>query len=148
MHIGEEGRRVVLDLLHGEAGGSVLAVGHDAGLVRTHHAANADPLLAVSDRHRVGEREARGTGLALRCLVNVGGGVSRRLVFTAEVLENDVPANVILLAVDAVLIKALGALHSDVSGCLSQKYWSTLTARPPVGLLSLSTTWSGVATTL
>ena len=115
MHIGEEGRRVVFDLLHLEAGGSVLAVGNDTGLERTHHAPNADPLLAVSDRNRVGESEAWRARLALGCLMNVGGGISRRLVVTPEVLEDDVPADVILLAVNAILIKALGALHSGVS---------------------------------
>jgi len=148
VHIGEECRRVVFNLLHLEAGGSVLTIGNDTGLERTHHAPNADPLLAVSDRNRVGESEAWRARLALGCLMNVGGGVSRRLVVTPEVLEDDVPADVILLAIDTILIKPLGALHSDVSGFLSLRHWSTLTARPPVGLLLLSTTWSGVATTL
>merc|ERR1719213_1461734 len=47
--------------------------------------------------------------LALGCLMNVGGGVSRRLVVTPEVLEDDVPADVVLLAIDTILIKPLGA---------------------------------------
>lgn len=115
MHVGEEGRRVVLNLLHSEAGASVLTVGDDTGLVRTHHASNADPLLAVSNRNWVGEGEARRTGLACRRLVNVGGSVSRRLVFTPEVLEDNVPADVVLLAVDAIFIVTLGALYPWVS---------------------------------
>lgn len=120
MHIGEEGRRVVLDLLHGEAGAGVLAVGHDASLIRTHHAANADPLLAVSNRHWVGESETRRTSLALGRLVDVGARIGGRLVFTPEVLEDNVPADVILLAVDAVFIETLGALHFGVSRFLKE----------------------------
>merc|ERR1711977_595404 len=40
--------------------------------------------------------------------MNVGGSVSRRLVFTPEVLEDNVPADVVL-AVDAIFIVTLGA---------------------------------------
>merc|ERR1712230_159913 len=44
-----------------------------------------------------------------RRLMNVGGSVSRRLVFTPEVLEDNVPADVVLLAVDAIFTVTLGA---------------------------------------
>merc|ERR1719326_2846994 len=44
--------------------------------------------------------------------MNVGGSVSRRLVFTPEILEDNVPADVVLLAVDAIFIETLGALET------------------------------------
>merc|ERR1712078_534493 len=69
-------------------------------------------LFLPSPTHRVGESETRRTGLALGCLVDVGGSVSRRLIFTPEVLKDNVPADVVLLAVDAVFIETLGALET------------------------------------
>ena len=112
VHVGEEGRRVGLDLADVEVGASVNAiVVLDAGREGSLEAADGDALLVVADG--VGEGEARRAGLTLGRLVDVGGRVGGRLVLAAEVLQLDVVADQVEVGVDAEVVVALGALSRE-----------------------------------
>lgn len=114
--ISEEALGVVLDLLDVEAEALVLASGGvdntgDKAVLGASKAANA-ATDTLADFSRVGEGEARRASLALDSLVDVGGGDGGRLVVTLEAGEGDVVADDVLLAVDAELVDALGALEA------------------------------------
>lgn len=92
VRVREEVGWILLNLLDGEAGASVLALLDDAGLEWTDHAAHGD-LVRVRARVlglRVGEGDARGPVATLGSLVNVGCGIGGRLVGTGNTLESDV----------------------------------------------------------
>lgn len=92
VRVGEEVGRVRLDLLDGEAGAGVGAVGEDAGQEGADLAAHGDlvDLGAGACRLRVGEGDARGTRLALVGLVDVCGGQGGGLVGAGDAFEGDV----------------------------------------------------------
>ena len=109
MHISKEARWVGLDLGDVEASAGVLAVGHDAGGEGALETANAGAV--VAEGLRVGESEAWRAGLALDSLVDVGGSLGCGLIVdVAEVLEADVVADQVEVAVDAEVVVADGAL--------------------------------------
>lgn len=116
MHIGEEALRVLLDLLHIEAKALVLASGRvnnsgDETVFGALDAANA-AANTLLDLNRVGESDARRAGLALDRFVDVGRGRGGRLVVAAEVVQGDVVAEDVLVAVDAELVQACGAFQA------------------------------------
>jgi hypothetical protein len=118
--VGEEALGIVLDLLDVEAEAGVLASRRrddtsGETVLGAGEAANA-ATLAVADVHGVGESEARGTGLALSALVDVGGGEGGRDVVALEAGEGDVVADHVLLAVDAELVETVGALEAAGEG--------------------------------
>jgi len=116
VHVGEEALGVVLDLLDVEAEAVVLAsggvgdTGDEAVLAARDAADGAADVLA--NLLGVGEGDARRTGLALDGLVDVGGSVGGGLVVALEAGQGDVVADDVLLAVDAELVQALGALEA------------------------------------
>ena len=122
MHISEEARGVLLDLLDVEAEAVVLASGSvdntgDEAVLGANEAADATAdILAVGDWHGVGEGEARGTGLALDSLMDVGGRDGGRLVLALEAGDGDVVADGVLLAVDAELVNAASTLETAGEG--------------------------------
>lgn len=111
--VGEEAGGVVLNALDLEAeagvdaGGHVLDAGDEAVLGALDAADGAADALA--DGLRVGEGDARRAGLALGSLVDVRRGRGRGLVVAAEVVERDVVADHVLVAVEAELVQAGGA---------------------------------------
>jgi hypothetical protein len=114
--ISEEAGGVVLDLLDVEAKALVLASGgvldtSDKAVLGASDAADAASDTRA-DLHGVGEGDARGTGLALDGLVDVRGGDGGGLVVALEAGEGDVVADDVLLAVNAELVDALGALEA------------------------------------
>jgi hypothetical protein len=120
--ISEEASGVLLDLLDVEAEAIVLASGSvdntgDETVLGADEAADAAAgVFAVGDRHGVGEGKARGSGLALDGLVDVGGRDGGRLVLALEASEGDVVADGVLLAVDAELVKTASALEATGEG--------------------------------
>jgi hypothetical protein len=122
VHVSEEARGVLLNLLDVEAEAVVLAsgsvdnTGNETVLGAGDAADAAAGVLAVGDRHGVGEGDARGSGLALHSLVDVGGRDGRRLVLALEAGDGDVVADDVLLGVDAELVQAAGALEAAGEG--------------------------------
>lgn len=110
VHVREEAGRVLLNLPDLETRTCVLAVRDDTSLEWSHHAADADSLLSISDWDRVRDCKARWPSLTAWRLVDVSGRVGRRLVLAAEALELNVPADVVLPAVDAVVVVTDSAL--------------------------------------
>ena len=109
VHVSKEARWVGLDLGDVEASAGVLAVGHDTGGEGALETADAGAV--VAEGLRVGESEAWRAGLALDGLVDVGGSLGCGLVVdVAEVLEADVVADQVEVAVDAEVVVADGAL--------------------------------------
>lgn len=109
MHVSKEARWVGLNLGDVETSAGVLAIGHDASGEWALETANAGAV--VPEGLRVGEREAWRAGLALDGLVDVGGSLGCGLVVdVAEVLEADVVADQVEVAVDAEVVVADGAL--------------------------------------
>ena len=108
MHIAEETFRVLLNLLDFEAVGGILASRwiNNTSLERTLQTANAATLITLSGSLGVREGKTWWAGLALWCLVNMGGSVSRRLVRSTEAVEVDVIAYGILLAVNREVVIA------------------------------------------
>lgn len=113
--ISEESLRVLLDLADVEAEALVDAVvvlnTGDEAILAAVDAADAAALV-VADGLRIGEGDARGTGLAAGGLVDVRGGVGGRLVVAAEVVEGDVVADGVGVGVQAELVQAAGALEA------------------------------------
>jgi len=116
VHISEEARGVVLNLLNIEAKALVLASGSvldtsDETVLGASDAADA-ATDTRADLHGVGESDARRAGLALDGLVDVRGGHGGGLVVALEAGEGDVVADDVLFAVDAELVDAVGALEA------------------------------------
>ena len=122
VHISEEAGGVLLNLLDAEAEAVVLASGGvdntgDKAILGSADAADAAAgVLAVGDLHGVGEGDARGAGLALDGLVDVGGRDGGRLVLALEAGDRDVVADDVLLAVEAELVDTAGALEAAGEG--------------------------------
>ena len=101
VHISEEAGGVLLNLLDAEAEAVVLASGGvdntgDKAILGSADAADAAAgVLAVGDLHGVGEGDARGAGLALDGLVDVGGRDGGRLVLALEAGDGDVVSAVV-----------------------------------------------------
>lgn len=116
VHVGEESLGVRLNALDVEAlalvltSSRVLNTGNETILssLKTSDA-TADVL---ADGLRVGEGEARGTRLALRCLVDVRGRLGGRLVVALEAGQGDVVADQVGVSVDAELVQAFGAFEA------------------------------------
>lgn len=122
MHIGEEVGGVLLNLPDVEALARVLAVWHDARGERAADASNAGSATVWADL-RIGKGQSNvivvsylhvsasrtdavlpgRPRLSSVALVNVRGGSSRRLEVTAESADGDVPADDVLVGVDAVV---------------------------------------------
>jgi hypothetical protein len=114
--IGEEALGVVLDLLDVEAKALVPAssrVGHvdKEPILGAKEAADAATLV-VANVDGVVESEAGRSGFALDRLVDVRSGAGGRDVVTCDAGEGDVVADVVLLAVDAELVQAVGAFEA------------------------------------
>jgi hypothetical protein len=120
VNISEEALGVVLDLLDIEsetvvlAGRGAVGTGNEAVLGALDAADAATD--AVGDLHGVGESDARRASLALDGLVDVRGGGGGGLVVALEAGEGDVVADHVLLAVDAELVQAFGALEAAGEG--------------------------------
>ena len=116
VHISEEARGVLLNLLDVEAKALVLASGSvlntsDEAVLSAGDTSDA-ATDARADFHGVGEGDARGPGLALDGFVDVRGGHGGGLVVALEAGEGDVVADDVLFAVDAELVDAVGALEA------------------------------------
>ena len=122
VHISEEARGVLLNLLNVEAKALVLTSRSvldtsDETVLGARDAANAAAHVRAScNFHGVGESDARRAGLALDGLVDVRGGAGGRLVVALEAGKGDVIADHVLLAVDAELVDALGAFEAAGEG--------------------------------
>lgn len=116
VHISEEARGVLLNLLNVEAKALVLTSRSvldtsDETVLSTSDAADA-ATDTRADLHGVGESDARRAGLALDGFVDVRGGHGGGLVVALEAGEGDVVADDVLFAVDAELVDAVGALEA------------------------------------
>lgn len=116
VHISEEALRVLLNLLDVEAEALVLASGRvnntgNETVLGALDAANA-AAHTLLDLNRVGESDARRASLALDRFVDVGRGRGGRLVVAAEVVESDVVAEDVLVAVQAELVQAGSAFEA------------------------------------
>lgn len=113
VHIGEESLRVGLDLSNAEASTSVdvntSGVVDDTSLEWTSQAADRHAVVLASDWLWVREGESWWASSATGSLVDVSGGVGWRLVLSADVVETDVVADGVELAVDTEVVEADGA---------------------------------------
>jgi len=115
VRIGEEVGWVLLDLLDGEAGAGVGAVGQDTGGEGTDHAAHGDldGVGASVGGLGVGESDTGGTVHALVGLVDVGGGSGGGLVGAGNALEGDVLKK-LLVDIEGGKEKELGELTQQM----------------------------------
>ena len=116
MNISEEALGVLLNLLDVEAKALVLASGSvhhtgDEAILGALDTANA-AANTFFDFDRVGESDARRAGFALDRFVDVGRCGGGGLVVSAEVVQSDALADVVLLAVEAELVHARGAFEA------------------------------------
>ncbi|KAH0405537.1 hypothetical protein KCU89_g145, partial [Aureobasidium melanogenum] len=116
MSVSKESSGVLLDLADVEIVSSVLSVGQQASLGRTLLAANtaAD---TIADFDGVRESDSRGTGNTLGSLVNVCGDCGGRLVLAMEVVELNVVADEVQLAVDPNLEETRGTGEITSGSC-------------------------------
>lgn len=116
MSIGEETSRVLLDLANLETISGILPIRQNTSpertLLATDRATNT-----VTNINRVGESDSRWTGSALCSLVDMCGCCGGRLVLAAEVVDFDVVADQIQVAVDADLKEARSALETSRRRC-------------------------------
>ena len=135
MHIGEKAGRVLLNLADHEANSSIQTgfFINDTSLEWALDTALAHSLVSLStDLLWVRECNAWWSGLAFRCFVDVSyrermvskrtmerdvdedeltGSIGRRLVCSAEIVQCDVVADFVVLAVDAEVVVANAALR-------------------------------------
>lgn len=116
MSISEETSRVLLDLANVETISGILSISQNASLKRTllttDRATNT-----IADIDRVRESNPRRSRSALGSFVDMCGCCGRRLVLAAEVVDFDVVADQIQIAVDADLKEARSALETSSRRC-------------------------------
>ena len=132
MHIGEESGWVILDSLHGKAVTLVLCrrgvlKPGDEAILSTLNAANTlSNIGARINLDRAGECNAWRTRLACDRFMDMGGCACRGRTVATKSGQSDIVADNFVFAVQAELVKTLGACKATSQGvvCVHDLFWS------------------------